>query len=412
MIKSWYSSIAIDLAKMVDVTDEMIRENSNGVVNRIEPDEDDLEEGEKVSYDNTLVDTKIFGAFGEENLDMMGHIDLPVPVVNIHYTRGKCPELHRVLGMSLKELDRLIYVSGFIRKEDDWSKNIPIYSYHEWQKDRPEGTFLTSADAIEALLQYKGIDPSRYILRALPVMPLCMRYMKCEEGTKAAGSPAYMPTDLDSNYRLTVLRANRVKTLLSMPNIPELIMVNEKRELQYKVDQLICNGTVGIPVAQRNGIPRESLDDLYDRVTEITPVGLATNPKFEEDFEEICNGNTVKDLWKKYEDIAYEVSYDDDGYKELSYKPLDERQENDCDAAFNELITYLTPFVKIIHDKYFSAYEWNEKEVPSITEQIITGALEYWNPEKITAAKRLWKPIMYSLEYHYRKRAMWEGEKH
>lgn len=412
MIKQWYSSIAIDLAKMVDVTDEMIRENSNGVVNRMLPDEDDLEEGEEPSYDNTLVDKKIFGDFGEENLDKMGHIELPVPMVNVQYTKGKCPELQRVLGMSLRDVDSLVYVSNFIRKEDDWSESVPLYSYEDvWENgNHPEGTYLTSADAIEALLRFKGIDPSRYIINTIPVMPLCMRYVQCKEGTKAAGSPAYMPTDLDSNYTLTILRANRVKTLLNLPNVPEIIMVNEKRCLQYQVDQMICNGVIGVPVAQRHGILRESLDDLYDRATEIVPVNRVMETKFDKSFEKMCKTEEVKRLWKEYEDIAYEISEDDDGNQKISYRVMDDEQSAASKVALQNLITYLTPFIKTIHERDFSAYEWIDGEIPSITKEIIVDSLEFWNPDEETAVLNLWMPIIESLEYHYRKRAMWEYE--
>ena len=409
MIKKWYSSIAIDLARMTDVTDEMIRENSNGVVNKMLPDEEDLGEGEESDYENTLEDVKIFGFFGEENPDKMGHIELPIPVVNVQYTKGKCPELQRVLGLSIAELDRLIYDFYSVRKEDDWNNGIPLYSYDEKEADQLESTFLSGADAVEAILRFKGIDPSRYILNVLPVMPICMRNIKKWDNSNLEEDPVYISTSLNANYEHMIHRSNRVKRILSLPDVPSIIIANEKKILQHGVDQLICNGIGGVPVLQRRGTPFQSLDDLYDIVTEVVVPKKSTEPGFVDSLEDICRPEEVKKLWEIYENSAYEVSFDKDGYKDLTNKAFEtEDEEKEVDAYFEDLITYLSPLIKKIHDERYAQYTYNGKKIPEITRELIHGALEYWEPEKETAVKRLVGPILASFDYHYRKRAMWE----
>lgn len=409
MIKKWYSSIAIDLAKMVGVTDEMILENSNGVVDKLEPDEDELKEGEEPCYDNTLTDPKIFGGFEEDNIDKMGHLELPFPVVNIHYTRGKCPELPKVLNMSLKDVESLIYVTAFIKKEDDWNKDILLYPYKRWSTEHLEGTFLTGADAIKALLDFKGIDSSRYILNVIPVMPLCMRYRKCEEGTKRAGSPAYSPTTLDSNYLRTIFKINREKKLLEF-GAPEIIMINERRSFQYKIDQLICNGAYG-PVMERDGLPYEALDDLYDKATSIVSFGIREDPEYMKSLENIFDSKEVEKLWEAYEDATYEVSFDDDGYKEIWPLIFDtEEERNKSDESRKALIAYLMPLIKTLHEKYFSQYKFNEENPPAIVTSFIISAFEYWDFKKESVTSRLWWPILCAFDYYYRKIAMWENK--
>lgn len=394
MIKKWYSSIAIDLAKMVDVTDEMIRENSNGEVSNEIPYED--EEEKPTSNDGTLIDEKIFGKMGEENLDLMGHIELPIPVVNVQYTTGRCPELMRVLDMSFIELNRLIYVNGFIRKEDDWSENIPYYPYKEWQREGSVigGTFLTSTEAIEELLKFKGVnDTAKYILHTVPVMPLCMRYVQDKKNVDAEGNPVLMPTDLNENYERLMYRVRRFRTLMEI-EAPHIIMVNERRELQSRVDQLVNNGTVGNFVAHWHGIPRYSLDELYR---------VATNalPKKKFDMEnpshvwQFCkDDNKVMELWNDYK-RARDPEYG-----------LDEEKEEETLSA---LMDYLKPMISYIHEECFSQYEYNENNMPSIMSELVIGALECWNPQKESAARRLIDPVQYAFDYHYRKRVMWEN---
>ena len=87
MIKKWYNTDAAEMSAMVGITDEMIRSHSNGEVNNVYiGDEEDEDESPKGS----LEDTDIFGDIEEESL-LMGHIELPVPVLNVQYLFGRAP---------------------------------------------------------------------------------------------------------------------------------------------------------------------------------------------------------------------------------------------------------------------------------------------------------------------------------
>ena len=79
MIKKWYNTDAAEMSAMVGITDEIIRSHSNGEVNNVYLGD---EEGENESPKGSLEDTDIFGDIGEESL-LMGHIELPVPVLNV-----------------------------------------------------------------------------------------------------------------------------------------------------------------------------------------------------------------------------------------------------------------------------------------------------------------------------------------
>lgn len=39
----------------------------------------------------------------------MGHIELPIPIVNIQYVRGSSPILTKMLGMTLKQVEDIIF---------------------------------------------------------------------------------------------------------------------------------------------------------------------------------------------------------------------------------------------------------------------------------------------------------------
>lgn len=408
MIKKWYSSIAADLAKMVDVTDEMILENSNGVVNKVAPDEDQPEDPK--AFDNTLEDVNIFGQFGEEHLDLMGHIECPIPVVNVQYTKGRCPGgLQKALGMNNKEIDLLLHCAMAVRQEDDWAKEVKMYRFVDYEKGQIEGTFLTCGAAIEALLKYKGIDSSKYILHNLPVMPICMRYVKCKEGTEATGAPAYMSNALNTLYARVVLRANRVRVLQGL-DAPKIIMMNECRMFQEYVDELINNGVPGAVVAKYNGIPKSSLDDLYDQITKVVYPDRKASDEYVEALSTICRTNEVKEKWDKCFNLAFREEEDENGETFLSSNNMTDEEVKEYDKYSDALMAYLTPFIKTLHERYFLQYEY-DGVIPEIVKECIRDALTYWKPDRETAAERLVYPVICAFDLYYRKQYMWIEKK-
>lgn len=409
MIKQWYSSTAIELAKMIDVSDALIREVSNGVVSKNTPY--DEEDGEEVSYENTPIDEKIFGKLGEENVDMLGHIELPAPIVNVQYINGRSPELSQVLGMNLNDIIKIVGVAGFIDTEDNWNNDIKIYPYPSSHEIK--ATYITGGEAIEALLKFKGVDPTKYILRTVPVMPLCMRYVtyqdlkaKCEDEIEPPD--IHRPTSLDSLYERAISRAGRVARLAEL-DAPSIIMINEKRCLQYAINNLINNGVEGVWVSMRNGMPRKSLDDLYEDATKVIVSRRTYNPEFVKELEAICSTDDVKLKWDEYSKMIFTTELDDNGNEYHLSVELDDEGIKLCDERFAKLLATLNPLVARVHEKYFSQYDYSR--IPDITSEVISDALEYWDSKKESAVARLLEPVAASLDLHYRKRYMWESKK-
>ncbi len=90
---------------------------------------------------------------------------------------------------------------------------------------------------IDAFLT-SGIEPSRMILTACPILPPDLRPLVPLEGGRFATS------DLNDLYRRVLNRNNRLKRLVDL-NAPDIIVRNEKRMLQEAVDVLFDNGRHG-----------------------------------------------------------------------------------------------------------------------------------------------------------------------
>lgn len=118
MIKKFYNTNGTKAAGMIEVDDEFILQSSTGEVYEDETDDENAVKG-------TLIDPEIFGNlnFGEDRKTKietmrMGHITLPVPIVNIQYYRGKKPMLSSALKLSMKELDAIIYYAKYVVTEE------------------------------------------------------------------------------------------------------------------------------------------------------------------------------------------------------------------------------------------------------------------------------------------------------
>ena len=110
MIARWMNTNVSTAAEMLEVTDKMILEMSNGEVKFPAPlDEND-------PYKNSMTDSAIFGKMNEDK-SWMGHIELPVPIVNIQYLFGTRPILPRLLKIPRHDLESVVYYSSFIVTE-------------------------------------------------------------------------------------------------------------------------------------------------------------------------------------------------------------------------------------------------------------------------------------------------------
>ena len=225
--------------------------------------------------------------------ERLGHISLCVPVVHIWYFRSLPSKIGGVLGMTGKELERIIYYetyvvvnpgrSGFKRKEliteDQYLEAFNNMTDEEHQLDDKDPKKFVAAEggeAVQKLIKSVNIDeeihrlrvnlidensaikradiikrlrilqsfqlkpesrpnkPEWMVLEVVPVIPPELRPLVPLEGGRFATS------DLNDLYRRVIIRNNRLKRLVDI-KAPEVILRNEKRMLQEAVDALLDN---------------------------------------------------------------------------------------------------------------------------------------------------------------------------
>jgi len=233
--------------------------------------------------------------------ERMGHIKLVSPVCHIWYLKGIPSYLSLILGMTVKDLERVIYFDSYIVLNQGGSP-YPIKTllnsqeYEDYVSAHDEDTLFKAgmgAQAVRVLLSmidlnfevrrleelYKqtasvaakhrlakryrvlsgllqaNLRPEWVVLEVLPVIPPDLRPLVPLEGGRFASS------DLNDLYRRVLNRNIRLRRLLEL-EAPEVIVKNEKRMLQESVDALIDNGRRGQPVRGSNKRPLKSLSEM------------------------------------------------------------------------------------------------------------------------------------------------------
>ncbi len=228
--------------------------------------------------------------------ERMGHISLCVPVVHIWYFRSMPSKIGGVLGMTTKDLEKVIYYESYIVinpgktnykrlqliTEEEYNEaletvteeemllddkdprkfvagegaeaiqkllktvNIPkVISELRSEISKPKGEIseLKKADYIKRLRILEAFAPKHdqkqnlpewMVLEVIPVIPPELRPLVPLEGGRFATS------DLNDLYRRVIIRNNRLKRLIDI-KAPEVILRNEKRMLQEAVDALLDN---------------------------------------------------------------------------------------------------------------------------------------------------------------------------
>ncbi|MBK8981443.1 MAG: DNA-directed RNA polymerase subunit beta' [Ignavibacteria bacterium] len=225
--------------------------------------------------------------------ERMGHITLSVPVVHIWYFRSLPTKIGYVLGISSKELERIIYYETYVvinpgkssyKKmqlitEDEYNEVLDTMTEDEHNMDDDDPKKFVAGQGGEAVKELlKSInteeeiarlraelknDPSALkkmenikrlrileafrikpggkpnkpewmVLDVVPVIPPELRPLVPLEGGRFATS------DLNDLYRRVIIRNNRLKRLIDI-KAPEVILRNEKRMLQEAVDALLDN---------------------------------------------------------------------------------------------------------------------------------------------------------------------------
>ena len=245
--------------------------------------------------------------------DRMGHIALCVPVVHIWYFRSLPSKVGYVLGLSSKDLEKIIYYESYVvinpgntkfhkmqliteeeylevqatltdeeRNLDDEDPkrflvdqggvaikellkrvNIPeevIRLRAELQDDPSAVKKAENIKRLRVLESFKlkeGGKPNRpewMVLDVVPVIPPELRPLVPLEGGRFATS------DLNDLYRRVIIRNNRLKRLMDI-KAPEVILRNEKRMLQEAVDALLDNSRRVTAVKSENRALK-SLSDI------------------------------------------------------------------------------------------------------------------------------------------------------
>src|SRR3990172_344233 len=245
--------------------------------------------------------------------ERMGHISLAVPIVHIWHFRSLPSKIGYVLGLSNKDLERIIYYESYVvvnpgttglqkqdlitedqyfeilsslpekndDLEDDDPKKFVAKIGGEAIKDllrkidveslstelraqlRVENSvqkkteILKRLRVIEAFREREGAPPNRpdwMVLDVVPVIPPELRPLVPLEGGRFATS------DLNDLYRRVIIRNNRLKRLIDI-KAPEVILRNEKRMLQEAVDALLDNSRRATAVKSENR-PLKSLSDI------------------------------------------------------------------------------------------------------------------------------------------------------
>lgn len=233
--------------------------------------------------------------------ERMGHINLVSPVCHIWYLKGIPSYLSLITGMTVKDLERVIYfdsylvihqgTSPFVRgsvisaqEQEDYSRAHPedlVFKVEmggealrlllsmldlSFEIRKVEEDYLnTTSVAIKSRLsrrlkvllglKHGNLRPEWMVLEVLPVIPPDLRPLVPLEGGRFASS------DLNDLYRRVLNRNIRLKRLIEL-EAPEIIIKNEKRMLQESVDALIDNGRRGQAVRGSNRRPLKSLSEM------------------------------------------------------------------------------------------------------------------------------------------------------
>ncbi|KAA3618123.1 MAG: DNA-directed RNA polymerase subunit beta' [Calditrichaeota bacterium] len=239
--------------------------------------------------------------------ERMGHISLAVPIVHIWFWKSLPSKIGYILGISPKDLERIIYYESYVvtkpgttgLQPGDLIAEEDYYNYLTEAENLPEddesekfeakiggGAILellknvdqeplsrelrhavnteTSAqrknDALKRLkvvelFKKSGNKPEWMVMSVVPVIPPELRPLVPLEGGRFATS------DLNDLYRRVIIRNNRLKKLMEI-KAPEVILRNEKRMLQEAVDALFDNGRKAAAVRGDGNRPLKSLSDM------------------------------------------------------------------------------------------------------------------------------------------------------
>jgi DNA-directed RNA polymerase subunit beta' len=242
--------------------------------------------------------------------ERMGHIELAVPVAHIWFYKATPSPIGILLDLGVKDLERVIYYDAYIvtKVSEDLMKGgesadaklrvgqvLSISEYQEYKKlygnqfeaemgapgikkilanmnledlrnelrvkikkeQSPikRAKFLKKYKIVQALLNSKT-RPEWMILEVIPVIPPDLRPIVFLENGQIA------TTEINQLYRRVIMRNNRLKQLMEQ-GAPQIIINNEKRNLQEAVEALLDNSKRRKPVlSPKGGRKLKSISDV------------------------------------------------------------------------------------------------------------------------------------------------------
>ena len=238
----------------------------------------------------------------------MGHIELVAPVAHIWYVNSLPSRIGTLLGIKMKDLERVLYYEAYIVKspgdafyDAEGSKKVEKYDVlneEQYQSlfqrfehtgfvadmggtivqklladldlidilgtlkedmsntnsEAKKKTIVKRLKVVEAFLQ-SGNRPEWMMITMLPVLPPDLRPLVSLDGGKFAVS------DVNDLYRRVINRNSRLKRLMEL-DAPQIIIRNEMRMLQESVDALFDNGRRANAVKGANKRPLKSLSEI------------------------------------------------------------------------------------------------------------------------------------------------------
>ena len=363
MKRNYLNSNPLTACEMLEVSDKDILDWSNGEVTS--PDVFDEDESLDTS-DGSLFSEKIFGSPLEETMKM-GHIALPLPVVNPQYVRGKSPILPNLLGMSRKDVEDIIQYYAYYNTNT--KTVIPANKLTAENKD----FCFTGGTGIEKIMKDKGVNTDRIILHYLPVIPSALRITKVN---CTMHSDAFRVNYVNNLYSRVLNRIRRLEKLQVM-GAPKVIIINEKRMLEDTAAALIGNGLYSVPFTSHDGICYLSLDDVADNIKRVFYIN-----NIEETIKQSLENCTVvpDDLWEKiknscelthqfnldYEHVCKERNTTGLSQEAYSNLPITIAFREKHDVLEEEIYAYIVEIIGSVFDKMFGGYsEYKEQFVIS-----------------------------------------------
>jgi DNA-directed RNA polymerase subunit beta' len=232
--------------------------------------------------------------------ERMAHIELAVPIVHIWFFKTMPSRLGNLLGMSVADLERVIYYEEYIvidagRTTLEKKQLLNDTEYREAQEKWGSDAFVAKmgGEAIRELLEKEDLNalvvdlkdklrktksmqgrmklakrlkivegfssspnrPDWMVASAVPIIPPDLRPLVPLDGGRFATS------DLNDLYRRVINRNNRLRAILKLKT-PDVIVRNEKRMLQEAVDALFDNGRHGHPVMGAGNRPLKALAEM------------------------------------------------------------------------------------------------------------------------------------------------------